>query len=165
MSEAMIRPAREEDLDDVMALYAEFRAFHVDGVPDRLRPLPPLTAAEREALRTQLREILREPQSVLFVAELGDKLTGLAEVYLRHDEEHPARHTCTYGYLQSLVVRTAERRKGIGQQLIAAAEAWARSLGASELRLEMWEFPAGPLRFYESQGYTTLRRTMIHHLP
>lgn len=162
MSEVAIRPARGEDLDDVMALYSEFHAFHVEGVPDRLHPLPPQTSAEREALRAQLREILRDPHAALFVAvEAQGKLIGLAEVYLRQDEDTPLRHGYTYGYLQSLMVTASQRRAGIGQQLVGSAEAWARSLGASELRLEMWEFAGGPLRFYEAQGYITLRRTMV----
>lgn len=161
MSEVVIRAASDEDLDDVMTLYAEFHAFHVDGVPDRLRPMPPQTPEEREALRAQICAILADSRSALFVAKIPGEVVGLAEVYLRQDDTNPLRHAYTYGYLQSLMVSASQRQTGIGRQLMMAAEAWARSLGASELRLEMWEFPAGPLRFYEAQGYTTLRRMMI----
>lgn len=164
MGNVTIRPAQDEDLDDVMDLYVEFHAFHVAGVPDRLRPMPPQSVHEREKLRDQLRAFLRDSQAALLVAEVDYHLIGLAEVYLRRDEELPLAPARTYGYLQSLMVTVARRRAGIGRELMAAAEAWAKSHGASELQLEMWEFAAGPLPFYEAQGYTTLRRKLVRRL-
>lgn len=161
---ARIRPADDRDLDGVMALYEEFHAFHVAGVPERLRAMVPLSAAEREELREQLRAILLDPQAALFVAEEAGALIGLAEVYLRRDEEHPLRVAYTYGHLQSLMVRAASRREGVGRRLVAAAEDWARARGASELRLDTWEFAAGPLPFYERLGYTTLKRALVRRL-
>jgi GNAT superfamily N-acetyltransferase len=47
---------------------------------------------------------------------------------------------------------------------MAAAEAWARERGATELRLDAWEFAAGPLPFYESLGYQTIKRTLVKPL-
>lgn len=167
MPDAVIRPARDEDLDAMMALYAEFHAFHVAGVPDRLRPMPPPSPAQREELRELLRAILRNPQAAIIVAlESGeeDRLVGLAEVYLRRDEEHPLSIAYTYGYLQSLMVAATHRRKGLGRQLVASAEEWARARGASELRLEAREFAAGPLPFYEALGYRTIKRTLVRPL-
>jgi GNAT superfamily N-acetyltransferase len=164
MGNVAIRPVRDEDLDDVMDLYVEFHAFHVAGVPDRLRPMPPRSMRERKELRDQLRALLHDSQAALLVAAVDHHLIGLAEVYLRRDEELPRAPARTYGYLQSLMVTAAHRRAGIGRELVAAAEAWATSHGASELQLEMWEFAAGPLPFYEAQGYTTLRRKLVRRL-
>jgi GNAT superfamily N-acetyltransferase len=49
-------------------------------------------------------------------------------------------------------------------QLIYMVEGWAKERGASEIRLETWEFPDGPLSFYEQMGYQTLKRTMVHQI-
>jgi hypothetical protein len=36
--------------------------------------------------------------------------------------------------------------------------------GASEMRLDVWEFAAGPLEFYERLGYRTLRRALVREI-
>ena len=52
----------------------------------------------------------------------------------------------------------------LGLQLVEAAQRWARQKGATEIKLDVWEFDAGPLRFYEKAGYRTLKRTLIKEL-
>ena len=91
-------------------------------------------------------------------------MVGLAEVYLRQDESNALRTVYRYGYLQCLVVDQRLRGHDIGRQLMAAAEKWSRAQGATELRLESWEFDQGPLGFYTRQGYRTLRRTLVRTL-
>ncbi|HEU0028904.1 MAG TPA: GNAT family N-acetyltransferase [Ktedonobacterales bacterium] len=169
MSDAAIRPAREADFDDLIALYEEFHAFHVRGVPDRLRlpePSGDPAAGERERawMREQLRAILRDPDAALLLAEAGGRIVGLAEVYQRRDEPNLWTVQHTYGHLQSLIVTERWRRRGLGGRLVAAAEAWARERGATQLRLEAWEFAAGPLPFYKSLGYQTVKRELVRPL-
>jgi GNAT superfamily N-acetyltransferase len=66
--------------------------------------------------------------------------------------------------LQSLAVTEEFRRKGIGDQLLQASEAWGRDRGAVELHLDILEFAAGPLEFYEKAGYHRFRRTLTKNL-
>ncbi len=156
-----IRRAAEADLDQALALFHEFHEFHVRGVPDRLRvPHPYDDAAARETLLG----ILHNTDAALFVAKEDERLLGLAEVYLRRDTPHPAAIEYVYGYLQSLIVTASIRRRGLGRQLVAAAEQWSREHGASEMRLACWEFAEGPLPFYEALGYRTMKRTLVHPL-
>ena len=156
-----IRQAAEADIDQVLALFHEFHEFHVRGVPDRLRiPHPYDDTAARETLLS----ILHNTEAALFVAEEGGRLLGLAEVYLRQDTPHPAAIDYEYGYLQSLIVTASMRRRGLGRQLVAAAEQWSREHGASEMRLACWEFAEGPLPFYEALGYRTMKRTLVRPL-
>jgi len=63
-----------------------------------------------------------------------------------------------------MMVHEAWRRHGIGAQLLEQAERWSAAHGATELRLETWEFPTGPQPFYERRGYTTLRRMLVRPL-
>ena len=161
MDIASIRPATEDDLDALITLYREFHAFHVAGLPARLR-LP--EQDDTEDIRRSLGEILANADAALLVAEVEDRVIGLAEVYFRHDEPHPATVTLPYGYLQSLMVTERWRGHGVGERLLRAAEDWARGRGAVEMRLSAWEFPAGPLRFYEREGYVTIKRTMARPL-
>jgi GNAT superfamily N-acetyltransferase len=161
MNDVVIRLAALPDLNPLCKLYVAFHEFHVRGVPGRLVSLGEPEAFDCTELLANLEKIIDGPDSVIFVAEIESELVGLAEVYLRRDDANSAQAACHYGYLQSLMVREPVRHHGIGTQLVAAAERWANSRGATEIRLDMWEFAEGPLHFYEKSGYRTLRRVMV----
>jgi GNAT superfamily N-acetyltransferase len=166
VSDVMIRPVREADIDELVALYEEFHAFHVLGVPTRLRQRLPSAdpEGERARIRAQLLALMGVASAALLLAEAEGHIVGLAEVYLRRDEANELTIQYTYGHLQSLMVTERWRKQGIGRRLMAAAEAWAREHGATQVRLDAWEFAAGPLTFYEALGYQTIRRTLVRPL-
>ncbi len=159
--ELTLRPAEAQDCVALCRLYADFHEFHARGVPDRLRSLGAPEVFDCTELSARLGDILRDPDAVIIVAILAGEVVGLAEAYLRRDEEHPARVARCYGHLQSLMVVERARCGGIGARLVAAVERWARERGAAETRLDTWEFDAGPLPFYERLGFHTLRRTLV----
>src|SRR5215472_4498975 len=73
-----------------------------------------------------------------FVAETADgTLTGFAEVDLRSHADgcDPA---LPVGYLEGWFVIEPYRRSGIGRQLLAAAENWARRHGCVEMASDTW---------------------------
>lgn len=156
-----IRNAALEDIEDLVDLYHKFHEFHVKGVPGRLR-VP--SFYDDKALRSKLEEIFAAEDSTIVVADADGQVVGLAEVYVREDEVNAYRVPYRYAHLQSMVVSETYRKRGIGKQLLEAAEQWARERDASEMRLDVWEFEAGPLKFYEDHGYHTLRRTMVQKL-
>jgi len=164
MTNIMIRPAKPGDLDSLCRLYVEFHEFHVREVPDRLLTLGLPEQFDCSELKANLTKIMGRDDAALFVAVMVNDPIGLAEVYLHHDEPNEAAVTRTYGHLQSLMVREHFRRQSVGRLLIQATEAWAKANGATEVRLDMWEFAAGPLSFYEKCGYRTLRRTLVRVL-
>lgn len=164
MGNIQVRPASEHDIEVLCALYDEFHEFHVRGVPDRLASLHGTGPDRRANLVARLRDLIAGDDSAIFVAEQGAQVIGLAEVYLREDDRVPARIVRRFGYLQSMVVTDDCRREGVGRELLGAAEAWAVARGAVEMRLDVWEFGEGPLRFYEHCGYRTLRRTLVRNL-
>jgi diamine N-acetyltransferase len=51
--------------------------------------------------------------------------------------------------------------QGLGRLLVEVAQQWARERGATEMQLDIWEFAAGPLHFYERLGYRTLKRHLV----
>jgi GNAT superfamily N-acetyltransferase len=160
----LIRKAEPRDLDAMCQLYVAFHEFHVKGRPDRLSSLGRSDTFDCTDLVHTLTRLLLQADAALFVADMDSRIVGVAEVYLRHDEASAAKQGCHYGYLQSLMVDAAVRGHGIGTELVAAAERWAWHQGATEMRLDTWEFPAGPLPFYEGVGYQTLRRTLVRSI-
>jgi GNAT superfamily N-acetyltransferase len=164
MNDVKIRLAGKEDLEALCRLYIEFHEFHVLGVPDRLRSLGDPAKYDCSELLPKLEKIIKQEDSVIFLAEVGEKPIGLAEVYIREDKPDPARACRRYGHLQSLVVNQRSRKQGIGKKLVSYAEGWAKEKGAIEIQLDMWEFDEGPLDFYQNLGYRTLRRTLVREL-
>jgi aminoglycoside 6'-N-acetyltransferase I len=76
--------------------------------------------------------------SVILVAELTDgTLAGFLEVGLRsHADGCDTRHPV--GFVEGWFVKESLRRRGVGAQLLAAAEDWARSQGCVEIASDTW---------------------------
>jgi GNAT superfamily N-acetyltransferase len=156
-----IRQATDTDVDTLGDLYFEFHEFHARYLPGHLLPLGEPSTEERADLAKKVAEIIHGKESAILVAELSGQVIGLAEVYIkRPDPSDRGINPAPFAYLQSLAVTEAHRRKGIGRQLLHATEAWAREHGAVDLLLGIWEFPAGPLKFYEKAGYNIYRHSL-----
>jgi ribosomal protein S18 acetylase RimI-like enzyme len=115
-------------------------------------------------LHKEIQKIIKNRDAAIFVAEVDGQLVGLGEAYIREDEPNPLTVEHTYGHLQSMIVTEAYRGRGIGMKILRAVEKWSKEKGATEVRLNTWEFKEGPLRFYEKHGYSTLRRTLVRKL-
>jgi GNAT superfamily N-acetyltransferase len=164
MNSISIRSAKLQDVDVLCRLYGEFHEFHVKGVPDRLVSLGEPERHDTPKLRSDVAKVINDQNSEILLSLVDNQVVGFAEVYFRTDRLNPARVAYNYGHLQSLLVTEAFRHHGIGEKLLEAAENWAKARGADEMRLDIWEFPEGPLRFYEKTGYRTLRRKLVRRL-
>jgi [ribosomal protein S18]-alanine N-acetyltransferase len=60
--------------------------------------------------------------------------------------------------LEFVLVPPETRRQGIGRMLVHTVLAWARDLGANEVRLEVRESNAPALRLYEACGFVVAGR-------
>lgn len=156
-----IRPALSDDISDLCRLYVEFHQFHVQGVPGRLVSLGQMEPPELVALADNLRGVLEHPRACVLVAEAEGTILGFVEAYDRKTEPHPLRVQHRYLYIQSLYVRKPYRRLRLGKALLLEAGRWGRKRGLREVQLDSWEFPGGPQPFYETLGFSTLRRTLV----
>ncbi len=160
--DTIIRRATEYDIDALIRLYEGFHLFHVEGVPDRLRTSESASPGEVAELKDALNKIVQREDATIFVAVVGELVVGLAEVYMREDVDHPLVVPHRHGHLQSLIVSASVRKRGMGKLLVEATQQWAKDKGATEMQLDIWEFEAGPLHFYERLGYRTLKRLMVN---
>jgi aminoglycoside 6'-N-acetyltransferase I len=104
---------------------------------------------------------------VVFVAEANvsnatqDKsLLGFLEVGLRSHADHcdPAHPV---GYVEGWYVVEGHRHRGIGKQLLAAAEDWARSQGCTEMASDTQLGNELSQRVHQSLGYEIVERAIL----
>lgn len=99
---------------------------------------------------------------IILVAEASDQaLAGFLEVDLRShadgcDPAHPV------GYVEGWYVAENHRHHGIGRQLLAAAEDWARSQGCVEMASDTWIDNDLSQRVHEALGYHVVDRC-VHY--
>jgi aminoglycoside 6'-N-acetyltransferase I len=98
---------------------------------------------------------------VLLVAEANDQsLLGFIEVGLRShaDSCNPA---LPVGYVEGWYIAEGHRQRGIGKQLLAAAEDWARSHGCTEMASDTQIDNALSQRVHESLGFQVVERAIL----
>ena len=108
---------------------------------------PPGIAYSRYALR----EFLGAPGARAWVAEEESQLVAFIIV---------RKVGAGRGHIITLDVREDRRRRGIGTELLRAAEAWLAAQGVKRIRLETATDNAAAVTFWQRAGYAT-----VAHLP
>ena len=129
--ELVIRAAEEADLAAIHAL--ECASFSTDLLS-----------------RRALRQFLRNPRRPLLTARSSGRVIGYILTLLR-ERSKAAR-------IYSLAVDPAHARRGIGRELLHAAERYARAHGRTWLRLEVRYDRPEAIRLYEKLGYRAFGR-------
>jgi ribosomal protein S18 acetylase RimI-like enzyme len=143
-----IRSANPNDLDAICLLAEEIVESHSQAAPHVFAPLPG-SQRDRDFWQSTL---VGEGQTVMVAAENG-QLQGF--ITARMLPPNPLsfilpRIVCAIG---TIVVARTHHRRGIGQQLLQAVEAWAAQHGAVEIKLEVFDFNRGAIALYENDGF------------
>jgi GNAT superfamily N-acetyltransferase len=108
-----IRPAREDELDELMPLMRAYCDFYESSPTD-------------EGLRTMLSTLIADPsQGAVFIARHGGQAVGFAALDWKWSSLKGAR----IGYLEDLFVDPEARGKGIADALIEICASRCRELG------------------------------------
>jgi ribosomal protein S18 acetylase RimI-like enzyme len=102
----------------------------------------------------QLRARSAAQQGTMLVAETEGEVVGFAAVQARVPYQELDDPPGEYALLSDLVVVAAHRRRGIGQALLEAAEAYARAHNATELRIGVLAANGPARRLYRDLGFT-----------
>lgn len=143
-AEYAIRPLREDDLGEWFRL----RSLLWDETPE-------------DDHQEEMMDIIEHSDTqFVSVADLGNgRLAGFLEASIR-----PFVDDCSsenVGYLEGWYVEPAFRRRGIGRELVAAAEKWARVQGCSEMASDA-ELGNGPsVAAHGNLGYEETSR-LVH---
>jgi aminoglycoside 6'-N-acetyltransferase I len=98
---------------------------------------------------------------VYFVAEApNSEIVGFVEVGLRSTADG-CDWARAVGYVEGWYVAESYRRRGVGAQLIAAAEAWARKQGCTEMASDTQFDNAQSLQAHLRLGYEIAERSIL----
>lgn len=137
MSGITIRPAREDEREDVLGMYEWL--FDPPGArPHRWEP---------EHASRALAEALGSDRSTVLVADSGDGLIGFCTAYLSIDSVRFGQRC----WVEELAVDPGRRSEGVGAALLAEARRWASARGATHLKLDSSLARKDAHRFYERE--------------
>jgi aminoglycoside 6'-N-acetyltransferase I len=109
------------------------RPYRADDFPAWARLRQELwPEVDENETRRDLQTFLAAPERYeILVAESDGVVVGIIELSIRNYAEGCV--TDAVGYVEGWYVAPQARRSGVGSQLVAAGEAWARSKGCSEM--------------------------------
>lgn len=139
----MIRPAKRTDLP----AWIEMR-----------RELYPETSESNHEL--EMTDILSNFERTACLLAIVDKeAVGFIEVSIRDWAEGCA--TKDVGYVESIIVCSGHRRRGIAKALLAAAEDWARDRGAVEMASDVDFDNDASLAWHTRAGFEEVGRSVL----
>lgn len=154
-----MRVAAAEDVDALSRLWLEADELHARLSPGFFR------RPELERGRQRASEALRDAEEsghevILLGIGPHDAIGGACHLQIY---DTPSGHTMVpqrRGHIETLIVTEAQRRRGCGRALMAAATAWARDQGATQLLLTVWAGNEDAARFYAALGYRTISQVL-----
>lgn len=144
----IIRYAREDDADALVALLAQVGRAHSEGRPDIY--CSPLSKHTRESAE----KLINDKAGGVIVAETGGKVCGelIYKIFDRPcDGFFKARK---WLYIDDLCVDENARGQGIAGALIKEAERIANDENCDAVELNCWAFNTAAAGVYEKAGYT-----------
>ena len=136
-----IRPMRPGDADAVADLTSQL------GYP-----------ADARSIAASMARLLTRPDddALLVAVDDGDEPIGWI-----HVARSPALETSPSATIHGMVVDEGRRSAGIGAELLAAAEAWARAHGATSMTVRSRTTRGRAHAFYERHGYAETKRSVV----
>ena len=150
-----IRPAEPKDVDTLLALYASADETAHNFLPDFFR-----STSEYQRSKADIDAQLADGDSALLVAEDERGAVGLVSVAMQSSPTFGGFVPRRYAHVADLAVDARARREGVGTQLMAAAEAWARDHDADSVELLVVEGNDGAEALYRASGFEPRSRRM-----
>ncbi|WP_328993448.1 GNAT family N-acetyltransferase [Kribbella sp. NBC_01245] len=139
-----IRPVRRADTSAVTELLDQL------GYPQD----------DHAATANRIQTFADDPSSAAYVAEAGDELLGVIAVHVGPFFERDG----SWGRIVALVVSDRARGRGVGSQLVAAAESFAATRGCRRMEVTSNDRRQDAHEFYQRRGYTTQAGTSSRFL-
>lgn len=109
-----------------------------------------------DVMAQRIEALQSSPHHIVYVACVSEQIVGWIDVGIG-DHLQSGRY-CEIG---GLVVATLFRSSGIGRQLVAKAEEWARQSGVSTMLVRSRTTREAAHRFYLREGYTQTKTSAV----
>ena len=146
MSRITVRQAVLSDLAELAKLFNEFREFQGER-------------SDLAAAHQFLQARFDHGESVIFVAQDQNLPVGFAQLYPSYSSLSLKR----VFVLNDLFVHESGRRKGVATELLAAVEAYASSLGAVRVTLNVARTNKSGQALYEARGWSQDSQFFMYH--
>lgn len=146
MNTPIIRPATEKDIPALGRLLYQVHKVHSDTRPDLFQP------GARKYTDDQLRVILADPSTPVFVAETAGNVVGYAFCVYQHAPHSNSMTNVKTLYIDDLCVDSAARGQHVGTQLYEYLLRFAKETDCYNVTLNVWADNTAALRFYEKIG-------------
>lgn len=154
-----IRPYQEQDKSRIVQLFQDFQTYLADLDPMGLIQVDPQYGSLKvEELMTQLSE-----EDVFLIAQEDSVIVGcvLVSVHTTNNIEKIEWSVEKYGEVKELFVDIEYRSKGIGKELVQAAEEYVKEKGCDAMFIEVFLPNTLAKKFYEKIGYSERSVEMI----
>ena len=146
MRDIIVRQAVLTDLEQLAALFDQYRQFQGQ-------------ATDLAAARDFLWARFDHGESIVFLAHDGAQPVGFAQLYPSFSSVALKR----VFILNDLFVAAAGRRKGVATHLLAAVEAYAWSLGAVRVTLNVAQANVTAQALYAARGWQQDEQFLMYH--
>ena len=146
MSTVSVRRATASDIEPLADLFDRYRQFQG-------------RESDLAQARAFLQARLEHDQSVLFLAEQGQRATGFAQLYPSFSSVSLAR----VFILNDLFVSADARRQGVASRLLEAVEGFAWTQGAVRLTLSAARGNTSAQALYEARGWQRDSAFHVYH--
>ena len=155
-----VRPATLGDAELIARQTSSVQQLHNEALPFIFKP-PSADLFPRQKLEA----LIRDPNSIGAVAEIGGKVVGHIYGAVVNRAENEFNPAYSYLYIYQIGVDDEGRRQGAGTALITFIRDQARALGLTALQVEHWTFNARAREFFEACGFSPMKVMMRQALP
>ncbi len=139
--EFTIRPAREQDMSQVLRLIKELAVYENEG----------------DAVEISVDDLKKDGFGAkklfhCFVGEAQDEVVGMALVYPRY-----STWKGLVLHLEDFVVTQSMRGSGLGSALLAETVKFGKELGVKRISWEVLDWNESAIKFYEAKGANVMR--------
>jgi GNAT superfamily N-acetyltransferase len=143
-----IRQAVPDDYRDLLPLFDQMDSLHRENLPEIFKKPEGSPRGKQHYL-----DLVSQEDIGFLIAEENDRLIGFAHIAIRDTPSLQILVQRRYAVLEGTVVDDEHQGKGIGKQLMEAAQNWALSRGAASVELNVYEFNKDAIAFYQGLGY------------
>ena len=154
----IIRRAEEKDIPRLLELLSQVLEVHAVIRPDLF------ISGTRKYTESDLKEILRDENRPIFVAENEDSLIpGYCFCIVQENARGNNTRDSKSMYIDDLCVDESFRRQHVGKILCDYAIAYARKIGCYDMTLNLWEGNDTAQAFYRRMGFQP-RKTIMEKI-